>query len=91
MIPPLETKKITLKGDDNMLHLHTIEYDTYHGDAIGMYIDPRSGKIGEPITIFKQDVLYFTNKKIHLRDGKDIEVWETHDEILKQWEGSHVL
>lgn len=74
-----------------MLHLHTIEYDTYNSDTIGIFINPHSARIGEPITIFKQDVLYFTNKKIHLRDGKELEVWETHDEILKQWEGSHVL
>ena len=70
-----------------MLHLHTIEYDTYHSRTIGEFINPHSARIGAPITIFKQDVLYFTNKKIHLRDGNDLEVWETHDEILKQWEG----
>lgn len=70
-----------------MLHLHTIEYDIYRSSRIGAINIPNSGRIGSPITIFKQDVLYFTNKKIHLRNGKYLEVWETHDEILNQWEG----
>ena len=74
-----------------MLHLHTIEYDTYYGGTLGTIINPYSARIGAPITVFKQDILYFTNKKIYLRDGKDLEVWETHDEILKQWEGRYVL
>ena len=72
-----------------MLHLHTIEYDTYNSTTIGTFINPHSARIGEPITIFKQDVLYFTNKKIGFRDGKDLEVWETHEEILKQMENDN--
>ena len=74
-----------------MLHLHTIEYDTYTtGICRGIEI-PDTERKGPHVSIRKKDIIYFTDFKVHLRNGKYLEVWETHDEILNQWEGKYVL
>lgn len=74
-----------------MLHLHIKEYDTYAtGFCRGLEI-PGTEHKGAPVSIRKKDITHFTDFIVHLRNGKDIEVWETHDEILKQWEGKYVL
>ena len=74
-----------------MLHLHIKEYDTYTtGICRGLKIPDTEHK-GAPVSIRKKDITYFTDFIVHIRNSRDLEVWETHDEILKQWEGSHVL
>lgn len=69
-----------------MLHLNLLEYDTYiKGICAGLKIPDTEHK-GAPVSIRKDDITHFTNFVVYLRNGEEVEVWETHDEILKQWE-----